>query len=129
MSFLIHNPAVRKGACLPYSNCTTCNILALDKQGYRICISMKSSGPIPPTSRLDHKRKSRLTLALAYPSLIVIFLTSSFLNRTVCTPEMALTTVLYQNHHISSSYYTFRNLVYLPMGYMTNSSLFEYMSL
>ncbi len=33
------------------------------------------------------------TLALAYPNLIVMFLSSSFLNRTVWTPEMALTTV------------------------------------
>lgn len=27
------------------------------------------------------------------PNLIVIFLSNSFLNRTVCTPEMAFTTV------------------------------------
>lgn len=33
------------------------------------------------------------TLALAYPSFIVIFRTSSFLKRTVCTPDIALTTV------------------------------------
>ena len=32
-------------------------------------------------------------LAFAYPSLIVIFRSSSFLKRTVCTPEIALTTV------------------------------------
>mmetsp|Transcript_485 Transcript_485/g.1154 ORF Transcript_485/g.1154 Transcript_485/m.1154 type:complete len:205 (-) Transcript_485:125-739(-) len=32
-------------------------------------------------------------LALAYPSLIVIFRSSSFLNRTVCMPEIAFTTV------------------------------------
>jgi hypothetical protein len=31
--------------------------------------------------------------ALAYPSLMVMFLSNSFLNRTVCTPDMALTTV------------------------------------
>lgn len=36
---------------------------------------------------------SVLTLALAYPSLIVMFLSSSFLNLTVCTPEIAFTTV------------------------------------
>ena len=39
-------------------------------------------------SKLINRRlptvSSMLTLALAYPSLIVIFLTSSFLKRTVC---------------------------------------------
>lgn len=34
-----------------------------------------------------------LTLALAYPSLMVMFLSSSFLNLTVWTPEIAFTTV------------------------------------
>lgn len=34
-----------------------------------------------------------LTLALAYPNLMVMFLSSSFLNLTVWTPEMAFTTV------------------------------------
>lgn len=34
-----------------------------------------------------------LTFAFAYPSLIVIFLSSSFLNRTVRTSEIAFTTV------------------------------------
>lgn len=33
------------------------------------------------------------TFALAYPSLMVIFRTSSFLNRTVITPDIAFTTV------------------------------------
>ena len=33
------------------------------------------------------------TLAFAYPSLMVMFRTSSFLNRTVMTPDIAFTTV------------------------------------
>src|SRR5580693_8689026 len=36
---------------------------------------------------------SQRTFAFAYPSLIVMFRTSSFLKRTVMTPEMAFTTV------------------------------------
>jgi hypothetical protein len=41
-----------------------------------------------------HRRGERTrTLALAYPSLIVIFRTSSFLKRTVMTPDIAFTTV------------------------------------
>jgi hypothetical protein len=48
---------------------------------------------------------------LAYPSLIVIFLTSSFLKRTVCTPEIAFTTVLYGQ---SLEIHTFLRSQYTP---------------
>lgn len=55
-----------------------------------LLFNLKHWGPkITQTSEKIHS----LTLALAYPSLMVMFLSSSFLNLTVCTPEIAFTTV------------------------------------
>lgn len=71
-----------------------------------------------------HRQRSysfRFTLALAYPSLMVIFRTSSFLNRTVCTPEIALTTVLCRFDSSSSPLCT--QFTYLSVSHVTNGAI------
>ena len=76
----------------------------------RIVLLVGTVGPIAPWSRaglvfalvnLRHGMSVRVrsggrtvhTFALAYPSLMVMLRTSSFLNRTVMTPDIAFTTV------------------------------------
>jgi hypothetical protein len=66
--------------------------LGVDRQwgGIAYCGALYPEGG----GRGAHRRGERArTLALAYPSLIVIFRTSSFLKRTVMTPDIAFTTV------------------------------------
>ena len=46
-----------------------------------------------PSGLIGAYASNRRTFAFAYPSLIVMFRTSSFLKRTVMTPDMAFTTV------------------------------------
>lgn len=75
-----------------------------------LCVRVKNWShtnniPVMQTLTLKIKKRQRsgrqakneppvpLTLALAYPNLMVMFLSSSFLNLTVWTPEMAFTTV------------------------------------
>lgn len=62
------------------------------KPRFRICKSNSKGGE--HLCEYDTVGSSQIhTLAFAYPSLMVMFLTSSFLNRTVVTPDIAFTTV------------------------------------
>lgn len=86
-SYDAHIPVAHTLVDLLYLTCMTCSIRVEDKPRFRICRS--TAGSEACLYVISKKR----TLALAYPSLMVIFRTNSFLNRTVCTPEMAFTTV------------------------------------
>ena len=69
----------------------------VDKPRFRICKSRmrQEHATLPPYPKRAPARNGAEThtFALAYPSLIVIFRTSSFLNLTVMTPDIAFTTV------------------------------------
>ena len=67
----------------------------VDKPRFRICISSmrQEHATPPPYPKRAPARNRAHTFALAYPSLIVMFRTSSFLNLTVMTPDIAFTTV------------------------------------
>lgn len=73
--------------CLLCQNDTSGSIQAVGTRRFHICISVENQWGIAELQRV------RRTFAFAYPNLIVMFRTSSFLNRTVMTPDIAFTTV------------------------------------